>query len=190
MGCWTLDDVAAAVADGRLGPTHLVRHIDWPVFRPLERTTFWTRETAPATTGPAAGGRRAARRSAAVGVLQRPVGRKDALAAVATIAFIAGAASLWGGPRRPGPPLEPTGIEVIASENRILWTLENPGRHGAEHLRLPGGNDVGLLAEAVDSAGHRGIRVSAEAPFTLDLKRPGEPRVRHEVDRGTTQISF
>lgn len=185
MGRWTLDEVEASIRAGRIGPTHQIRHVDWPLFRPLGETSFLAKTAeadAPAAPGeglrgvaPVAAGRR----------------RRERIVVIVGAVISLAAGAYWMNERgwRVGPAAVP-GLQVYGAHNLVIWEITEPGAHGAERLSVGSSNRVGLYAGAPLPGGERDVIITAEKAFTLELRRAGVERRRFDVPKGWTRIRF
>jgi len=83
------------------------------------------------------------------------------------------------------------GLRALGAENTIVWEVTRTDRHGVRRMPLGATNWVTLVAEARASA-DAGLSIYArgDAPFTLEIRRPGESPQRIDVAAGESQLSL
>lgn len=80
------------------------------------------------------------------------------------------------------------GIRAIAPENRLVWRIEETGRHGIENFQF-GNNDVDLVCQARTAATDScQIDIFAAAPFTLDIEWQGDT-YQYQAMSGAQQLT-
>ncbi|MGZ3425895.1 MAG: MGH1-like glycoside hydrolase domain-containing protein [Polyangia bacterium] len=81
------------------------------------------------------------------------------------------------------------GFDVDGVAGKVVWTMTRTDRHGVERLPVGMHNRVSLVAAArASAAGPATVSVRAEAPFTLEVRRPGQSPVVRAVDAGCSVV--
>jgi hypothetical protein len=82
------------------------------------------------------------------------------------------------------------GLDVLGSENKIVWTLTRTDRHGIERMTLGLDNLVTLIAEARSEPDATvKIDVSCDKEFWLEVRRPSKDPFVVKIDPGSSELT-
>lgn len=82
------------------------------------------------------------------------------------------------------------GFDVDGVAGKVVWTMTRTDRHGIERLPVGKDNLVSLVAASrVSADASARIAVSADAPFTLEVRRPGQPPAVQTVPAGCAMLA-